>query len=337
MVHYTDLKDHSLDAEKMAKIEFANDVLLGLSKKEKTLPSKYFYDDKGSKLFEQIMELPEYYLTNAETDVFNKNKKNIAKFFKNTNFNLIELGPGNGVKTSILIQEFLKQKLNFEYIPIDISEGAIKTLTNSFSKKFPKLKMKGIIGEYFEALKWLSERNGKKNVILFLGSNIGNFNYSQSRTFLHTLWNSMDSGDCLLTGFDLKKDIKIMTKAYNDKKGITSKFNLNLLERINKELGANFKLKNFKHYENYGVYSGAMHSYLVSLKDQDIFIKEIGKSFHFNAWEPIHTEYSYKYLQSDVDSLAKDIGFEVCGNFYDSKKYFLDTLWKVNKKKPKRR
>ena len=310
---------------------FALDVLVGLSEVPKRLSSKYFYDDHGSRLFQKITELPEYYLTNCEMNVFDTKKEEIADLLVGSKFNLVELGAGDGRKTSKLIEYFLKKQFNFTYIPIDISEGAMKLLVDIMTSTFQHLQINGIVAEYFHGLKWMGKLENCRNLVLFLGSNLGNFNKPQSRVFLRNLWNTLNDGDLLLTGFDLKKDINLMQKAYNDSKGLTSEFNLNLLQRINTELGGNFDLSKFRHYSSFDVFSGAMESYLVSLEAQTVFIKEIGQTFSFKAWEPIHTEYSYKYLESDIEELAKVTGFYVEKKLYDSKRYFVDYIWKVNK------
>lgn len=311
--------------------EFKEDVLLGLSRTPKKIPSKWIYDDEGSRLFEKIMELPEYYLTDSEINSIEKNKHLISEFLKDNSFNLVELGAGNGLKTGILIEHFLLNSFDFDFCPIDISEGAMKSLTEGMEDKFEDLKIYGLVGDYFDALKWLSGKKDKTNFVLFLGSSIGNFGFTEARNFMRSLWNSLNDGDLVLVGFDLKKEIGLMEMAYNDSQGITAEFNLNLLKRINRELGGNFEVADFVHYESYDVYSGAMESYLVSEKKQTVFISEIGKEFYFEEWEPIHTEYSYKYLVSDIKQLSQDTGFEVVENYYDSKGWFVDSLWKVKK------
>lgn len=328
---YRILSPEDLQKFRHAEHNFSSDVLVGLSRSPKELPSRYFYDEKGSRLFQKITELPEYYLTNCENEILNTQKNKISSLMEGQVFNLVELGAGDGRKTSILISHFLKKKLKFKYIPIDISESAMKSLIHFMNKKFPNLTTEGIVAEYFDGVKWLNQLNSNRNLVLFLGSNLGNFNRINSNVFLHNLWNSLNSGDYVIIGFDLKKKIDIMLKAYNDSKGITSEFNLNLLHRINQELGGNFDLENFRHYASYDVFTGAMESYLVSLRQQTVFIKEIGQTFSFEAWEPIHTEYSYKYLESDVEKLAADTGFIIQEQLFDSKKYFLDSIWLVQK------
>ncbi|MEJ2636249.1 MAG: L-histidine N(alpha)-methyltransferase [Calditrichia bacterium] len=330
-VDYKILTHRDLESVDDGKHAFALDILVGLSETPKRLPSRYLYDEQGSRLFEKIMELPEYYLTNCEFNVFQNQQDEIAALVKGTKFNLVELGAGDGRKTSILIRNFLDKGFEFRYVPIDISESAMKTLMNSFSRQFPDLESSGIVAEYFNGLKWLNTITSRKNLVLFLGSNLGNFNRPQSRVFLRNLWNTLNDGDYVITGFDLKKDIDMMLKAYNDSRGVTAEFNLNLLNRINRELGGNFDLSKFRHYSSYDVFSGAMESYLVSLQKQNVFISKIGHSFSFEAWEPIHTEYSYKYLESDIEELAEATGFVIEKQLYDSRRYFVDSVWRVNK------
>jgi len=255
----------------------------------------------------------------------------IAQLVRGEKFNLVELGAGDGRKTSLLINHFLRNGFRFQYVPIDISESAMKTLTDFLNKSFPELETTGIVAEYFNGLKWLNNITGSRNLVLFLGSNLGNFNKPQSRVFLRNLWNTLNDGDYLLTGFDLKKDIDLMLKAYNDSQGITREFNLNLLRRINTELKGDFDIEKFRHYSGYDVFTGAMESYLVSLENQTVFIKDIGQSFAFQEWEPIHTEYSYKYLESDIRELAEATGFVIEKQLYDSRMWFVDSVWKVQK------
>ncbi|MFP4544065.1 MAG: L-histidine N(alpha)-methyltransferase [Candidatus Kapaibacterium sp.] len=313
------------------KRQFALDVLLGLSEHNKKLSSKYFYDDRGSEIFQKIMELPEYYLTKCEFEILRTRKDAVRQIVDNGPFNFVELGAGDGRKTSIIIEHFLDSGLDFKYVPIDISEGAMKYLINSFDKKFPRLEANGLVTDYFLGLDWLSSLTNKRNFVLFLGSNLGNFNKAQSRVFLRNLWNALNDGDMLMIGFDLKKDLNKMLAAYNDSSGVTARFNLNLLRRINRELGGDFDLDKYRFYSSYDVFSGAMESYLVSQQEQEVFISEIGQRFQFRAWEPIHMEYSYKYLISDIERLAELTGFEIVRHLFDSGQDFVDSVWKVRK------
>jgi L-histidine N-alpha-methyltransferase len=320
-----------LEGKLTIKEAFARDVLIGLSSAPKRISSKYFYDAEGSRLFQNITDLPEYYLTRCEFEIFEYHKEGIAEFLREESFNLIELGPGDARKTRVLLKYFLEQELDFQYIPIDISESALEGLIHNMQVEFPELQVHGLVSEYFNALNWLKNLNHRRNVVLFLGSSIGNFNREASRIFLQSLWNCLNPGDYTLIGFDLKKDIELLLKAYNDSRGITREFNLNLLRRINRELGGNFEIDRFRHFASYNVFSGAMESYLVSKEGQTIMIQDIGQSFSFDPWEPIHTEYSYKYLESDITKLAEDTGFVPVEQFYDPAKFFTDVLWRVEK------
>ena len=310
---------------------FARDVLIGLSATPKRVSSKYFYDEDGSKLFQKITELPEYYPTRCEFEIFETHRSDIADSLQGEKFNVVELGPGDARKTRILLDHFLKRNLDFQYVPIDISEAALSDLVNHLQIDFPNLRVHGLVSEYFNALNWLKTLDHRKNLVLFLGSNIGNFNADASRVFLHSLWNSLNANDQVLIGFDLKKDISMLLRAYNDSKGVTRQFNLNLLRRVNRELGGNFDLRSFMHYASYNVFSGAMESYLVSRIRQDVMVQKIGQAFSFEPWEPIHTEYSYKYLETDIVKLAEDTGFEQLHRFYDRNEFFTDVIWRVKK------
>lgn len=328
---FTVLSDQHLQSLSDPKQVFALDVLVGLSELPKQLPSRYFYDQRGSELFEKIMELPEYYLTNCEFNILSTKSGEISRLLAKDSFNLIELGSGDGRKTNVLIRHLLEQTLQFKYFPIDISRAAMEGLISSLNRDFPQLQSNGLVAEYFSGLKWLQSISDRTNFVLLLGSNIGNFNRAQARGFLRNLWSSLRDGDYVMIGFDLKKDINLMQAAYNDSRGITSAFNLNLLRRINRELGGNFDLNKFQHYSSYDVFTGAMESYLVSQEKQTVLIREIGLEFTFDPWEPIHTEYSYKYLESDIEELARLTGFDIVNQLYDEKGYFVDSIWRVKK------
>ncbi len=313
------------------KEQFALDVLTGFSAQKKYIPSKYFYDERGSILFEKITDQVDYYPTRCEFEVFEKNKGNIAGAIGKEHFNLIELGAGDGRKTKVLIDEFMRKDMDFTYIPVDISESAVANMTTKFKEEFDGLKIKGVVGEYIDALDDIRENSAGRNVLLFLGSNIGNFNPEAAFVFLRIIWKHLNPDDYMLIGFDLKKDLKRLTQAYNDTEGVTADFNINVLRRINNELGGTFNLENFTHYGFYNPVIGAMESYLVSLKDQSVFIKEIEKTFHFKAYEPIHLEYSNKYLLEDIQSMANETGFIQVENFFDNERNFVDSLWRVKK------
>jgi L-histidine N-alpha-methyltransferase len=309
--------------------QFAKDVLKGLSSSPKKLLSKYLYDNKGSKLFEEIMHLPEYYPTKCEFEILENYKKQILEFFSpGEELEMVDLGAGNGLKTMILVKLFLR-KIKFRYASIDISEIALVELENSLKNKFPSLSMESLHTEYIDGLKKLKKNNDTKKLVLFLGSNIGNFTIRESLQFLKEVKDSLNKDDLFLIGFDLKKDPEVVRKAYNDSKGVTSEFNLNILKRINTELGARFDLQKFLFYPTYDPITGETKSYVISKERQEVYIERLDKSFVFEKWEAVHTECSNKFDAEIIKELAEKSGFAVEANFHDSKEYFVDSLWRA--------
>ncbi len=304
---------------------FLTDVIAGLSQTPKKLSSKYFYDANGDKLFQDIMNMPEYYLTNCEYDIFETHKQNLLSLIGEEPFDLIELGAGDGTKTKVLLQHFLSQQADFQYLPIDISKEGLENLEKDLKVNLPELCVKGLSGDYFEMLEQLSASSGVRKVILFIGANIGNMTRAQAADFLQHLNQTMITGDLLLIGFDLKKDPNIILNAYNDSAGVTAAFNLNLLSRINRELGADFAINNFRHWETYNPATGETKSYLVSTQKQAVHLQN--ETFHFDAWEAIDVELSLKYSLSDIENLAEKSAFKVVQHFFDSNHYFVDTIW----------
>ncbi|UII29144.1 L-histidine N(alpha)-methyltransferase [Fulvivirga maritima] len=307
--------------------QFAKDVLEGLNATPKRLSSQYFYDEKGDALFQKIMNLDEYYLTRSEFEIIESNKEGMLRIFKGDDeaFNLIEFGAGDGYKTKVLLNSFLQAGADFSYIPIDISANVLSLLSGSLKKELPALKVQPMEGEYFSVLKTLKSTKAK-NVVLFLGSNIGNFRHEQAIEFLQELYGSLKKGDLVMIGFDLKKDPDVIISAYNDKEGTTRAFNLNLLHRINNELGGNFDVSKFKHWPTYDPYTGTTTSYLVSTQKQKVEIMD--QAIEFDEWESVHMEISQKYNVKDVESMASRVGFTIRNNFYDSNGYFLNSIWK---------
>jgi len=283
------------------------------------------------------MGLQEYYLTRSEYEIFESCKENLYKqFSKNTKtFNLIELGAGDGLKTQVLLSYFVNQALPFTYLPIDISAEALHQLKERFNKTIPSLNFEAIEGEYFEVLSKLKDKTNSfkeentRNIVLFLGSNIGNFGNEQSLNFLKQLAQNLNQDDYLLLGFDLKKHPKIIQLAYDDASGVTKAFNLNLLKRINKELEANFNIEKFDFYCTYIPETGEVRSYLVSNAKQEITLKKLNKTIRFEWGETIHTEISKKYSAIQMKEIAAQAGFEFIESYTDCKGYFMDMLLKV--------
>ncbi|HKI87911.1 MAG TPA: L-histidine N(alpha)-methyltransferase [Draconibacterium sp.] len=309
--------------------ELAVDTLTGLSANPKFLLPKYFYDDIGSQIFQDIMQMPEYYLTDCELEIFSTWENEIIDAFINDNsiFELIELGAGDGLKTKILLNSLVNRSSNFKYIPIDISKKSNNQLVESLAAEIPALKVKAQTGDFFHVIKQLNGYSGIRKIILFLGSNIGNFPDEELTCLLTQLSEFAHIGDKVMIGFDLKKSPEIIMKAYNDRHGHTRNFNLNLLDRLNRELGADFDLNNFEYHTEYNPQSGAVKSFLVSKNNQTVHIETLNRNISFTKWEPIFMELSQKFDLETIETLAAKHGFRVEKHFSDNRNYFVDSLW----------
>jgi len=309
--------------------QFLKEVLEDLRKKPKKLNPKYFYDEAGDKLFQQIMNSKEYYPTNCELEIFKEKTEDLARVLKNgfNDFDLIEMGAGDATKSSYLLKELVRQKVTFTYMPIDISTTMIEHLESTLEDEIKGLKVHGLNGEYFEMLKHVNKISKKKKVILFLGGNIGNFEVSEANAFCRQLKSYLQPGDLVLIGFDLKKHPAIIRAAYNDGAGFTKEFNLNLLRRINRELGADFVIEQFEHYPSYDPATGECRSYLISLKDQVVHLN--GYKIFFAENEFISMEISQKYSLEETDQMALRSEFIPVKHFLDSKRWFLDAVWQA--------
>lgn len=310
-------------------VRFKDDVLKGLFSAPKKLHPKYFYDEKGSDLFREIMELPEYYLTGCELDIFKNKTDELSKMINRdgTPFDLIELGAGDGFKSTYLLRQLYHEKATFSYMPIDISGAILDVLGSSLQSEFPGMDVQRFEGEYMEMLAEACSRSNNRKVVLFLGANIGNMEPDECQDFCGQLQNLLSPGDMVLIGFDLKKNPKQVLKAYDDASGVTSKFNLNLLERINRELMADFAVDQFEHYPSYDPISGACRSFLVSTREQEVHID--GHTIRFDKNEVICTEISQKYDLTEIQNLAEQTGFDTIGMIHDSKEWFVDAVWKI--------
>jgi Uncharacterized conserved protein len=306
---------------------FAEDVLEGLTAKKKHLSSKYFYDDNGSHIFQQIMKMPEYYPTNCEFEILSEQSEQILERLEfKGKFNIVEFGSGDGTKTKQLLQAFLNKNADFTYMPIDISEEAILILEENIRTSLPGIKMQSKIGDYFEVIKDISKEN-TPNLFLFLGGNIGNYKKEDAFDLLQKFASGMKKGDKLLLGIDLQKSPRIIQKAYDDPHGITKAFNMNLLHRINRELDADIDVSQFDFYCHYNPENGEVNSYLYSLAKQRFYSRVLNKSFTFKKDETIWTELSKKYSFIEIEELSEQLDFKVLENFLDSKQYFTDSLW----------
>ncbi len=308
--------------------QFYDDIIAGLRSIPKRLNSKYFYDANGDKLFQDLMACAEYYPTKCELEIFSEKTAEICKAIiaDGDAFDLIELGAGDATKSAYLLQYLLEQEADFTYLPIDISENVISYLNITLPVTLPGLKINGLNGEYFNMLEQAASASDKRKVVLFLGSNIGNMPVDKAIDFCKDLRNHLAKGDMILIGMDLKKNPATVLAAYNDKGGITKRFNLNLLERINRELNADFDLTKFDHYPTYDPESGSCKSYLVSLEDQKVSINGKEK-IQFLKDEYIYMEISQKFTVQQTEQMAAKAGFKSVHRFFDSKKWFLDAIW----------
>ena len=306
--------------------QFLTEVLKGLQSEQKYLDSKYFYDKKGDELFQKIMSSEEYYLTNAEMEIFSTQQSGIAdEVLKNSNqLDVIEFGPGDATKSVHLLKELADRKAIANYFPIDISKNIIGFLNETLPGQIPGIAIHGLAGEYFEMLSSVNKISSNKKLVLFLGANIGNFKFNEMPHFLQKLRSSLSEGDMVLIGFDLKKNPRKILAAYNDSEGYTKEFNLNLLSRINKELKGNFAEGNFEHYAMYDPSSGACKSYLISLKNQRVTIN--GIEINFEKDEPVFMEISQKYSVKEINEFAQKTGFSNNADFFDSRHYFVDVI-----------
>jgi len=307
--------------------QFYDDVMMGLNSTPKRLNSKYFYDANGDKLFQALMNCEEYYPTKCELEIFSGKTAEICDAIIGAGdaFDLIELGAGDAYKSTYLLRYLIDKQVDFTYLPIDISENVISYLNIALPVTLPGLQVTGLNGEYFEMLEKAASISNKRKVVMFLGSNIGNMLVCEAEGFCRELRNNLSPGDLLLIGFDLKKNPKTVLAAYNDRDGITKNFNLNLLERINRELEGNFDLSRFDHYPIYDPETGACRSYLVSLCDQKVKIKN--DAVHFLKDEVIYMEISQKFTISQIDQIAIKASFKPVNHFFDSKHWFSDVIW----------
>ncbi len=310
----------------------AEEVQVGMMRSPKQLSSRFFYDDEGSRLFQAIMHLPEYYLTRSEFEILETHKQALLDLFSTGDrpFELVELGAGDGLKTKVLLGYFWNQQARFTYVPVDISESALHNLTADVQQYWPDLPVSPQPGEYMQALNRLADSPRQQNVrrvVLFLGSNIGNFSPADAVGFYRQISQYLQPGDLVLTGFDLQKHPAIIHAAYNDSQGLTRAFNLNLLRRINRELDADFDLLTFDHYETYQPETGEARSYLVSRMAQVVTIGALGMTVPFARGEVIYTEMSRKFTRDSINELAEQTGFRSTGWFTDANGYFADVVY----------
>lgn len=304
-------------SRKAATSNFLADVIAGLSHKPGTLPCKYFYDARGAELFQKICELPEYYVTRTEIDILDRHGAEIASEL-GRDVELIGLGTGAGTKTRILIEALEKPAV---YMPVDISEKQLYESAAIFRKVFPDLEVLPVCADYLQPVVLPApRRNASRKIVYFPGSTLGNFEPDEAADFLRRIGRHCGDGGGLLIGVDLQKDRTVIEAAYNDSQGVTAEFNLNLLLRANRELGADFDLKKWRHRAIYNSREGRIEMYLISEAPQIVQID--GHEFSFRAGERILTEYSYKHTPKSFSNLASTAGFKFQKMWTDDARLF---------------
>ena len=330
-----------------AATTFAEDVRRGLTSRPKRLSPKYFYDELGSLLFEAICKLPEYYLTRAEDEILSRHADEIVALarecadgfpyhdesyrdlLKFEPLTLVEFGSGSSTKTRRVIEALLGRQKNLLYVPIDISHTALEASAHALLDEYPQLRVEAYAGDYDAALARLREDRGARarTLALFLGSNIGNFEAAEAQDFLRRVRGVLSSGDALLVGADLKKDAKVLEAAYDDPLGVTAAFNLNLLARINRELGADFDLRGFRHVARYDDAAGRVEMYVESVRAQTVRVRSLDLDIAFAAGERVHTENSHKYDAAELSALARGAGFFALRTWHDAAGLFSSNLF----------
>jgi dimethylhistidine N-methyltransferase len=311
-----------IDADREARLSsFAEEVARGLGSHPKRLPCRFFYDEAGSELFEAICELPEYYLTRAEREILAERADEIAGLF-DAPIALAELGSGSSAKTRLLIEACLRRHGGLRYVPVDISRSMLEASALALLRRYQGLEIRAIASEYGEGLRHVRAETERPKLIVWLGSNVGNFGRAEAARFLAEIGQAMAAADRLLVGIDLRKDRAALERAYDDAQGVTARFNLNLLARIDRELGGEFALAHFAHRARWDEDEGRVQMHLVSLREQSVAIRALGVRVAFARGEAIHTEDSYKYDAGESEALARAAGLRLARRWLDREKRF---------------
>ncbi len=324
--------DTAIDSAIDTDGEFARHVREGLAAPQAYLSSRFIYDERGSRLFQRIMALESYYLTRAEFEIFGAHAPEIARAFASggKHVELIELGAGDGTKTKLLLGALRSLGADFTYRPVDISADILGVLRDDLHDTLPGLRVEPLVGSYLDALGTLDADAAVKRVVLFLGSNIGNFDFAGAGAFVGRLGTRLAPGDQLFIGVDLRKDPRQILAAYDDDHNVTAAFNLNLLHRLRNEFDAELELKHWGFYPTYNPESGEVRSYLYPIGGpQRIRIPALGIDRTFGTHEVIHTEVSRKYSPAELQVLAKAASAQIVQEWTDGRKYFVDVLMEV--------
>lgn len=299
------------------RAEMAQDVRKGMTSIPRTIPSRYIYDQVGSELFEQITQLPEYYLTRAETEILANNAPDIMRRVRPDE--LIELGSGSSTKTRLLL-EAMHQTGGQRYVPIDISETALITAAEALQAEYPWLEVEGNVGDYHTDLHRLRRRGGR--LLAFLGSTIGNHTPASREELYGEIAASLETEDALLLGADLVKEIPVMVAAYDDRAGVTARFTQNVLRRVNTDLGADFPLGDFSHVPRWNAELSRMEAWLRAERNMRVEIADLDLAVELEAGEEIHTEVSYKFTKDLLNEEIEQAGMAVTAWYTDTTQDF---------------
>lgn len=295
--------------------DLARAVRDGLTATPKTLPFRFLYDAEGSHLFERICEQPEYYLTRGEMQILEESAAEVVALVPEPAF-VVELGSGSSVKTRLLLEALFRRRSRLRYMPIDISRTALREAAEGLLRDYPRLEVTGVAAEYAEGLREAA-RHDHPQLIVWLGSNIGNFTRTEAAAFLGGMHAGLGPDDRVLVGIDTCRDPAVLLQAYDDRAGVTAAFDKNLLARINRELGGQFPLASFRHEASWDEEASRVEMALVSLVEQTVRIEALDLEVHLRAGESIHTEWSCKYARRDIDLLMRAAGFDVVQRWFD--------------------
>ncbi|MBI5068764.1 MAG: L-histidine N(alpha)-methyltransferase [Deltaproteobacteria bacterium] len=311
-----------------SRAAFRSAVIAGLDARPRALSSVWFYDAMGSLLFQRIMRLPGYYPTRVETEILEASSGEILGCLPVAPGAIVDLGAGDGAKTRLLLAAARRISPAVTYAPVDVAGEALRSATGRMRAVWPDLAVRAEQADYVEGLLRARRASGETPVLgLLLGSNVGNLEWAEAVSLLRSLRGSLAGGDHLLVGFDLLKDERVLRAAYDDPEGVTAAFNLNLLARINRELGGDLDLSAFSHRATFDLARPAMESWLVARRATVATIA--GRRFRFASGEAIHTEISWKYTEAQLGALARAAGFEEVARWHDGRRWFCDALWRV--------
>ncbi|HCS19948.1 MAG TPA: hypothetical protein DIW47_05195 [Bacteroidetes bacterium] len=306
--------------------KFSEAVVHGLSSNPKRLPFDYLYDEAGIRLLNEIRNMPEYYAASCELRIFQAHAPEMAELLYKPGMQIIEKGAGDPAAIYFLLKALLEKDKRIGFSPVDKSEKLLNQSKKILHERLPELAVTPGLGDFFAILEEREEGEPTPKLIVIPASRIGNLGYQDALSALKQLRRVLKTGDKLLLGIDLKKAPSLILSAHSDPAGVNARYNLNLLERVNRELGGHFNPKYFKHYASYEPETGELKNFLISQKEQEVLIEKLNRSFHFDAWENVQTEIFKKYSPEEFRQLSTEAGFTWVEAFYDPELFFMDVI-----------